>query len=105
MTISQTAENLLEHPYFRQACRDLLAGNRKDMKILLIDLMSQVSERQNEIDAKAANAAKFYVTNHMIKAAVKEKVFQCNLTLSLPIPDTTCLIVELGNNSRLLEEM
>lgn len=85
MTISKTADHILGHPYFAEACERVLDGNSSDMRILLIDLMAHVAISQNSLDARVYMKHREY-TYPNINSAIREMACSCDLFFHLPMP-------------------
>jgi hypothetical protein len=85
MTISKTADHILSHPYFAEACELVLDGNSSDMRILLIDLMAHVAITQNSLDARVYMKRRDS-TYPNINSSIREMACSCDLFFHLPMP-------------------
>jgi Na+/serine symporter len=100
MTISKTADHILSHPYFAEACERVLEGNASDMRILLIDLMAHVAVTQNSLDARVY-MKKRENTYPNINSSIREMACSCDLFFHLPMPRANMqLALELNKTDK-----
>lgn len=68
MTIGSTIENMMIHPYFKDAIKQYNEGNTNDLKFLLIDLSTHVYQQTSSLNAVTYRQNKRYSPTEIYQA-------------------------------------
>lgn len=93
MTISQTSEYVLEHPFFKRAMEKASLGDTRDMKFVL-DLL-QIDVYQETAALCTRTFRRFKDSNYpIIEHEIREVNPPTRLSIHLPIPEI-CTVVSI----------
>ncbi|MCW3111393.1 MAG: hypothetical protein JWQ09_5899 [Segetibacter sp.] len=84
MTIATNIENMMQHPYFKDAVQRFADGDQKDLKIFLTDLNTYVYQITSANNAVAYRTNKNYSPTE-IYASIRNMEPPTNLDFRLPI--------------------
>jgi hypothetical protein len=92
MTISQTSEYVLEHPFTKKAIKEACQGNFKNIKFILDLLQIDTYQEVAGLCAKAFKSKRGQ-NNPIIEEAIREVEPPTKLNIRLPIPPPECIVV------------
>lgn len=96
MTITQTSDYVLSHPFTKQAVQSYLQGNNKDLKFLFDLLQMDIYQETAKDCAKAfkRNKSQNYP---LIEEAIREvePPERLNTRLPIPPPKPICIVVPM----------
>lgn len=99
MTISQTSQYVLEHPFTKKALKAALSGNTKDLRFIFDLLQIDIYQETASLCTRAYRSVK--KENYpQIEQAIREVCPPERLNIKLPIPQPECIVVNMLSHGK-----